>query len=370
VEASTLSSNAATQSGGGLYNSPNGQATVRNSTFSGNTSIRGAGAILNDGTLAITSATITGNRADATTAPGTGGSFVQGGGILTNGSTRLDSTIVAGNFSGTGSGAGDRNDVKGLLDAQSSFNLIGFGTHGLANNVNSNLTGVTDAGLGPLGDNGGPTRTHLLLPQSPAINAGSTAAAPFTDQRGLGRVGPADIGAYELQRVASSPWDYSVGSSQFGPGPALVFGFGFDDHLPPDAENAVPEEPKFLGFEFDTGPLSFGSITDGPFGSKFGGEVAADFAGRIGFDLGFYINSGSVDVDYGGALNYIIDDPGNGEPINISTVLNVGHGSLFTISPKISTPRGRWWPLPPTSNPVRSWTSGGNWPACKSTPAP
>src|SRR5438045_8503037 len=56
----------------------------------------------------------------------------------------------------------------------------------------------TDPLLGPLADNGGPTRTHALLPGSPAINAGNSSGAPATDQRGAGRVGPVDIGAYEF----------------------------------------------------------------------------------------------------------------------------------------------------------------------------
>jgi len=61
--------------------------------------------------------------------------------------------------------------------------------------------------VAPLGDNGGPTQTHALLPDSPAINAGPVPVATFegnaNDQRGEGFprvVGPAvDIGAYEVQ---------------------------------------------------------------------------------------------------------------------------------------------------------------------------
>src|SRR4029077_16101668 len=59
----------------------------------------------------------------------------------------------------------------------------------------------TDPLLGPLQDNGGPTLTHLLLPGSPAINAGNPGFTPppFFDQRGPGfdRVvnGRVDIGS-------------------------------------------------------------------------------------------------------------------------------------------------------------------------------
>jgi hypothetical protein len=69
--------------------------------------------------------------------------------------------------------------------------------------------------LGPLQDNGGPTPTHALLSNSPAIDAGLNAFAvdPFnemallTDQRGLPRIADGngdgiaivDLGAFELQ---------------------------------------------------------------------------------------------------------------------------------------------------------------------------
>ena len=56
-----------------------------------------------------------------------------------------------------------------------------------------------DPGLGPLADNGGPTQTHALLDDSPAINAGDAASCPLTDQRGQKRSdGKCDIGAYEF----------------------------------------------------------------------------------------------------------------------------------------------------------------------------
>jgi hypothetical protein len=42
----------------------------------------------------------------------------------------------------------------------------------------------TDPKLGPLADYSGPTLTMALLTGSPAINGGSTANAPPTDQRG------------------------------------------------------------------------------------------------------------------------------------------------------------------------------------------
>jgi hypothetical protein len=55
-----------------------------------------------------------------------------------------------------------------------------------------------NAQLGPYGANGGHTNTFSLLANSPAINAGNDALAPTADQRGFGRNGISDIGAFEF----------------------------------------------------------------------------------------------------------------------------------------------------------------------------
>lgn len=60
------------------------------------------------------------------------------------------------------------------------------------------LTG--DPMLGTLADNGGFPQTLALLPNSPAINAGSSLVCPVKDQRGIARPqgSVCDLGAYEL----------------------------------------------------------------------------------------------------------------------------------------------------------------------------
>jgi hypothetical protein len=79
-----------------------------------------------------------------------------------------------------------------------------------------NLPVGTDLRLGPLADNGGPSKTHALLADSPALNAGSNPAGVPTDQRGSARVvGPAaDIGAYEYRPVAVAGVQVNDGSAQ------------------------------------------------------------------------------------------------------------------------------------------------------------
>ena len=54
---------------------------------------------------------------------------------------------------------------------------------------------VADPGLGDLSDNGGPTQTIPLLPDSPARGAGQD--CPETDQRGEPRPTDCDLGAFE-----------------------------------------------------------------------------------------------------------------------------------------------------------------------------
>jgi hypothetical protein len=54
-----------------------------------------------------------------------------------------------------------------------------------------------DPKLGDLLDNGGPTLTHALATDSPALGQGR-ADAITVDQRGVARDNPPDIGAFEL----------------------------------------------------------------------------------------------------------------------------------------------------------------------------
>jgi len=55
-----------------------------------------------------------------------------------------------------------------------------------------------DPGLLALADNGGPTPTHALSPNSIAINTGDTSTCLETDQRGAARDALCDVGAFEF----------------------------------------------------------------------------------------------------------------------------------------------------------------------------
>ena len=190
INSSTFETNTA-ESGGGLFNL--GDTQIVNSTFSGNTVSRDGGAIHTysaDALLDIRSSTITANSANAV-----------GGGILNTNSqsVQLQNTIVANNESPSSA------DVNGdFVDAGN--NLIGSNEG--ANGFNRSLfvgsrNNRIDPKLGPLADNGGPTKTHLLLADSVAINTGNSLNLPTADQRGLARLfgSEVDIGAVELSAL-------------------------------------------------------------------------------------------------------------------------------------------------------------------------
>lgn len=235
VNNSTIASNSVTDGGGGLFNYPGGALTVTNSTIASNSADGLGGGIYNDGidgspvTLTVANSTLASNSAGAggggiANASGTltltdstlaSNSAYEGGGIWDDyfdaGLPRgwVDNTIIAGNTSAGGNAP----------DAYGSFNSLGnnllgaiFSSFGLL--TGTDLAGTPDSPLdpklGPLADNGGPTRTMALLAGSPAIDAGNNALAvdpttnqPLTyDQRGAG-----------FLRVLGSAVD--IGSSEF-----------------------------------------------------------------------------------------------------------------------------------------------------------
>jgi hypothetical protein len=190
VSNSTLSGNSA-PTAGGIYNA--GTATVSNSTLSGNSATLFGGGIDNLGMLEVSNSTLSDNSAP------NGGGIQNGGGATAT----LKNTIVAKSLSG-GSCSGIITNGGYNLD---SDNTCFFGTN------NNSLSGV-DPMLGPLADNGGPTKTHALLAGSPAIDKGNSFSAT-TDQRGLVRpsnfvdivnaADGSDIGAFELQAPPTQP---------------------------------------------------------------------------------------------------------------------------------------------------------------------
>lgn len=229
-----ISGNTAVEKGGGIESAPYGNTptlTVEDSTISGNSAAQGGG-IHSEGTLTVEGSTLSGNMADggaglqnvgsATVVNSTisaNSATVNGGAIdnLPDGTVALRNVTVSGNSgasgpglaNGTGAVATLKNtilansvgggDCEGNVTSQ-GYNLIEDPTGcTIGGDTTGNLTGL-DPMLGPLANNGGPTRTHALLFGSLAIDAGSPSCPPpATDQRGLTRPqGTAcDMGSYE-----------------------------------------------------------------------------------------------------------------------------------------------------------------------------
>src|SRR5262249_11501110 len=111
----------------------------------------------------------------------------------------LVSTIVAGNANAAAP------DILSTGTVTVNYSAVGSPAGFTPTGANNLPFGAT-LNLGPLADNGGPTRTPALLPGSAAPPAGSTPAGLAADQRGTGflrQSGPtADIGAFEAQSGA------------------------------------------------------------------------------------------------------------------------------------------------------------------------
>ncbi|MGI0484076.1 choice-of-anchor Q domain-containing protein [Pantanalinema rosaneae CENA516] len=193
---STLHNNTAATSGGGIDN--HGRLWVISSTLSGNRAGLDGGAIWNNtGSVIVQNSTITLNVADSDN-DGLG----NGGGILnTAGTVSVKSSIIAGNVdTPNNSGVGSIHpDVAGNF-SDSGDNLIGDRTGSIGFTA-SPLVGTSTNRINPrlsaLRDNGGYTWTHALQADSLAIDAGDRYGVFLTDQRGVQRSTPADIGAYE-----------------------------------------------------------------------------------------------------------------------------------------------------------------------------
>lgn len=209
-----------------------GSATLRDSTVTGGHSqqtTHGAGLTNDAGTLIVIDSTVSGN-------------FSNGTGIVRNingGTTILNFVTVTANTLPGGVGNNGVVNVAGDLlvgnsilagNVGSTFGIDCYGTlSSLGYNVIGNNQACTivpfatdqigtpgapiDPLLGPLGDHGGWTPTHLPLPGSPAIDHGQTAPGGFLsfhcdgfDQRGVSRPFDGDVVAGALCDVGAAEY--------------------------------------------------------------------------------------------------------------------------------------------------------------------
>jgi hypothetical protein len=209
IVGSTVSGNQAEEAGGIFIiqrNTPIA-ATIIDSTISGNHALDEVGGLLavnvGSGVSSITlrNSTVAFNTAVARNW-GSGVGVVAGTNTASS-SITLESSLLSNNAY---TGGGPDSDFAAYAGNGGAFTIAGANNliRVTANAVPPDTITGACPDLGPLRDNGGPTKTHALLSRSPAIDRGNNANTLSYDQRGVpyARVsGPAaDIGAYEVQQ--------------------------------------------------------------------------------------------------------------------------------------------------------------------------
>jgi CSLREA domain-containing protein len=270
---STVSNNSAANSGGGIFNQT-GTLTLTNSTVSGNSASFDGGGIFNNGTANLFNATVTNNAADSD-GDGTG----IGAGVFNSGDTfNFQNTILAGNsvFRFGPPAKVIPSDCAGTIN--SNGNNLMQSVVGCM--VNGSGVTVDDPKLGPLLNNGGPTQTHALLADSPAIDGGNPSgcrdqfgALLLKDQRGFRRTVDGD-----RDRTARC----DIGAVEFGSGPGVTFNSDVD--FDGDGRNDIGVYRDGMWFvvrSFDGGMTATpwgGSPQDIPVPGDYDGDGKTDVA--------------------------------------------------------------------------------------------
>jgi hypothetical protein len=326
-------------SGGAIY-AQSGSLSITNSTISGNTAHGYGGGLFNQTNNAtLINVTITNNRADSD-----GDGVEYDGGIIQLGShMNLRNSIVAGNFKGTGNTASDlTGNASDPYAAGSRNNLIGVNddSTGLDGNINllGSLASPINPLLGTLANNGGPTKTHLLLSGSPALKAGINTTADgnttvlLSDQRGVSRAseGPIDIGAveisYAINATAGTPQSAAIGSAFAVPLQATV------------TENGVPQSGVLV---------TFAAPANGASGSFSGSATVATDSNGVATAPAFTANSvvgGPYNVTaslagVSSSANFALTNTAGTAQVTLGNLLQTFDGNSKSVS-VISNPAG------------------------------
>lgn len=208
---STLTGNIGAYYGGAVDNE--GTVTIERSTLSAN-GARIGGAVANVGTLFIRNSTLSGNIATETS-----------GGIDNFlGEASVEFSTLTENSAGSGGGINNAASISIknslVVNSAGATNCVTdggtFTTPGVNFSTDASCVGFTqttadEIKLAPIGDNGGPTRTHALLSGSVAIDAALDCtlidgATPVTqDQRGQARPIEAECDSGAFEGTASLP---------------------------------------------------------------------------------------------------------------------------------------------------------------------
>ncbi len=243
VDDSTFVGNGASGTGGAIAVSEGETATITNSTFHDNHAAFGGAVFVgtfdvedDPATATFTHVTLAGNTAsgfqgDASIA---GGAIAVGGGA----SATVTASIIEASAEGEPllqpAAVGDPVASCYVADG----GTLASGGRNVVDDDTCNATEPTDqpdtaAGVGALGDNGGPTFTMALTAASPAVDAAGASCSVPDDQRGVARpqdgdgdgTNGCDSGAFELAAGPDDP----------------------DDPAEPPAALPVTAAPRFTG---------------------------------------------------------------------------------------------------------------------------
>lgn len=340
-----VSNNTSTGAGGGGQNFSGSTLNMIGSTFSGNTSnstLTGGGAIQANGILNIANSTFSGNMAQG----GSGGAMFYNGTNLIMNNVTITANTATSNAGGLHKSTNTNNaNLRNTIIAGNTGEAASPDATNVFNSLGNNLIGnpgtstgwvATDilnqnAQLAPLANNGGATRTHALLPTSPAVNAGNNCVTNLScpannpptaltvDQRGQARVGNVDIGAFELGstvalrpapfdfdgdgrtdyavfRSADATWYVQRSTAGFL---AVSFGLATDRLTPADYDGdgksdvAVFRDGNWYILQSSNNqirPTAFGQAGDVPVPADYDGDGKADLA-VVRQGVWYFINS-------------------------------------------------------------------------------
>ncbi|HQZ36703.1 MAG TPA: choice-of-anchor Q domain-containing protein [Ilumatobacteraceae bacterium] len=203
IAESLIAGNNAIQGTAAVY--VNANATITNSTFSGNAAQNHTILLETYGNVVL-AATLT----HVTIANNTTSGSILGSGLATN-------VLAPATMSVTVEGSLLQNNLRGVTPSNCAVKATGAitsGDHNLSDDTSctsftqpSDLNNNQSTTLGALADNGGPTRTLALVAGSSAIDAaGDCAATTLTDQRFVSRPKgiACDIGAFEADAAVNT----------------------------------------------------------------------------------------------------------------------------------------------------------------------
>lgn len=336
ISNSTISYNYAEDDGGGAHFDTDGNTdiaiTIINSTISTNTTEDDGGGIYTrfNVDLSILNSTIAYNIAQNG----------EGGGIDTGGCVSvpitLISTIVANNVEQNEGEVdpplppalvspppppGTLNDLSGNFDVEYSL-IRAPGSAVINETVPGSNIYDQDPVLGPLQNNGGPTDTHELDSNSPAVNTGSNPQNLAFDQRGnpfnrsipTGDQFNTDIGAYEIQPPPPPPpppnpsgvVPFVVGTGPIGgphvrvldpiTGVSILDFLAYGESFQGGVNVAVGDVTGDGIADIITAPATLGGSDIRIFNSATG-QLIYNFLAYPGFYGGVYVAAGDVDGD-------------------------------------------------------------------------